>query len=323
MNTEELKTELQGCYVTIPTPFRDEGDFPINEEALRRHVRFLLDAGLDGNYATFLAAGAAGDFSTMAFDERVRVAEIVVDEVGDAVPVAMGAQTTSTLEVKKLARAAKSIGAKFIQVSCPYYFTHTEGDFEEFVREAANSEPDIGIIIYNTFWTSSNISFAMVERLAEIPGVVGLKWAAPRTDAMEFEDVTSHFSERFTVIDNNLLFAASSMPALGAKAFEVHNCNFWPEWGIKLIDEVRAANYAEICRMLVKEAKPFYKLWVEIEQNFTSGDGYLDKLCMELVGLPSSRCRPPTRDIRRKYRSAALKMLKTIGTPRIRETFGD
>ena len=31
---------------------------------------------------------------------------------------------------------------------------------------------------------------------------------------------------------------------------------------------------------------PFYKLWIEIEKNFTSGDGYLDKLCMELIGLP-------------------------------------
>ena len=43
---------------------------------------------------------------------------------------------------------------------------------------------------------------------------------------------------------------------------------------------------------------PFYKLWVEIEKNYTSGDGYLDKLCMELIGLDSSRCRPPTRDVR-------------------------
>ena len=44
---------------------------------------------------------------------------------------------------------------------------------------------------------------------------------------------------------------------------------------------------------------PFYKLWVEIEKSHTSGDGYLDKLCMELVGLDSSRWRPPTRDVRR------------------------
>jgi 4-hydroxy-tetrahydrodipicolinate synthase len=217
----------------------------------------------------------------------------------------------------RLARAAQAMGADFIQVSCPFYFTHGEGDFEEFVRAAAEAAPEIGIIIYNTFWTATGVSFGMVERLAQIPNVVGLKWATPRTDAMEFEDVVSHFSKRFTVIDNNLYFAYSAMPALGARAFEVHLCNFWPEWGIKLMREVKAGNYAEIARMLVEEAMPWYKLWVKIEREYTSGDGYLDKLCMELIGLPSSRCRPPTRDIRQNYRDDTLAMMRRIGVPRL------
>ncbi len=318
VDPERLKADLEGCYVTLPTPFHDCPGFPVNEEALRTHIRFLLKNGLNAGNATFLAAGAAGDFSTMTFEERIRVAGIAVDEVAGQVPVAMGAQSTSTLELERLARAARVAGAQYIQVSCPYYFTHTEGDFEEFVRAAAVAEPDIGIIVYNTFWTSSGISFGMVERLSRIPGVVGLKWAAPRTDAMEFEDVTRHFSDRFTVIDNNLLFAMSAMQSLGARAFEVHNCNFWPEWGVKLVREVREGNYAEIARMLVEEAMPFYKLWVQIENEYTSGDGYLDKLCMELVGLPSSRCRPPTRDIRERYRDATHSMLLELGAPRVR-----
>lgn len=314
---DHLKKKLEGCYVTIPTPFEEGGEMAVNETALRAYVRFLIDAGLNAEYATLLAGGAAGDFSTMTFEERVRVAEIVVDESAGAVPIAMGAQTTSTLELVRLAKAAKRVGADFIQVSCPFYFAHTEGDFEAYIRAAAEAEPELGLIIYNTFWTSQNLSFAMVERLAEIPNIVGLKWAAPRTDAMEFEDVCSHFSDRFTVIDNNLFFGMSAMPSLGAKAFEVHHCNFWPEWGIKLIDEVRAGNYAELTRMLVQEGMPFYKLWVDIEQNYTSGDGYLDKLCMELIGLPSSRCRPPTRDIREAYRDQTYAMMKAIGVPRL------
>ena len=317
MNTQKCKQQLEGCYVTIPTPFADEPGYPVAEDALRSYVRFLIENGLNAERATFLAAGAAGDFSTMTFDERVCVASVVIEEVDGRVPVTMGAQTTSTLELIRLAEAAQSLGADFIQVSCPYYFAHTEADFEEFVREGAAAAPEVGVIIYNTFWTTTSISFRMVERLAEIPNVVGLKWATPRTDAMEFEDVTSHFSDRFTIIDNNLFFAFSATPALGATAFEVHLCNFWPEWGIKLIDEVNAGNYAEIARMLVEEAMPFYKLWVSIENEYTSGDGYLDKLCMELIGLPSSRCRPPTRDVRNRYREDTRAMMQAIGCPRL------
>jgi dihydrodipicolinate synthase/N-acetylneuraminate lyase len=317
VQTADLKKKLEGCYVTVPTPFRDVEGFPVDEDALRQYVRFLIDGGLTGETAVFLAGGAAGDFSTMTFDERVRVAEVVIDEVAGRVPVAMGAQTASTLELVRLAKAAQRIGATFIQVSCPFYFSHTEDDFEEYVRAAAAAAPEIGIIVYNTFWNTTNLSFGLVERLGEIPNVVGLKWATPRTDAMEFESVTSRFSKRFTIIDNNLFFAFSAMPALGAKAFEVHLCNFWPEWGLKLIREIQGENYPEVARMLVAEAMPFYKLWVEIERDFTSGDGYLDKLCMELVGLPSSRCRPPTRDVRDRYRAATLAMMQSIGTPNL------
>jgi 4-hydroxy-tetrahydrodipicolinate synthase len=316
-SADHLKKRLEGCYVTIPTPFSDEPSWPVNEAALRTYVRFLIDNGLTEKYATLLAGGAAGDFSTMTFEERIRVASIVVDEAGGKVPIAMGCQTTSTLELIRLAEAASKLGVDFIQVSCPFYFTHTEADFEEYVRAAASAAPDVGLILYNTFWTATNISLSMVERIADIPNVVGLKWATPRTDAMEFETVVSHFSDRFTIIDNNLFFAFSAMPALGARGFEVHLCNYWPEWGIKLIDEIGAKNYPEVARMLVAEAMPFYHLWTDIERNYTSGDGYLDKLCMELIGLPSSRCRPPTRDVREKYRAQALAMMKAAGVPRL------
>ena len=323
MNNQQLQKNLEGCYVTVPTPFSDLPDFPINESALRSYVNFLIDGGLSANSAVFLAGGAAGDFSTMTLQERIRVAEIVISEVAGRVPVAMGAQSTSTLELVQIAQAAQKIGASYIQVSCPFYFSHTEGDFEEYVRAAAEAAPDVGIIIYNTFWNSANISFAMVQRLAEIPNVVGLKWATPRTDAMEFESVVSTFSDRFTIIDNNLFFAFSPMPALGAKAFEVHLCNFWPQWGLKLLQEIRNQQYPEVARMLVKEAMPFYKLWVDIEKNYTSGDGYLDKMCMELVGLPTSRCRPPTRDIRKLYLKQTHAMMQSIGVPGLISLSGD
>ncbi len=314
MDPAQLRGELEGCYVTIPTMFRDP-DLELDLEAIRRHVRWLIDHGLDGRYATFLAGGAAGDFSTMSFEERCAVAEAVVEAAGGRVPVAMGAQTTSTAEVRRLAKAAAERGCRFIQVSCPFYFQHTEEDFYEHVCAAADAA-DIGIILYNTFWTSAPVSFRLVERLVErVPNFVGLKWACPRTDAMEFEDVVATFADRLTIIDNHLMFAISAM--LGAKAFEVHLANYWPEWGVRLIDRVEARDWKGIQTMLVKEAMPFYKLWVEIEKTYTSGDGYLDKLCMELVGLGSSRCRPPTRDIRPLYRERCRAMLIRTGCPHV------
>ena len=312
MDYSQLKKALEGLYITIPTLFNDP-DMSINEDGIRQHVSFLKSNGITRQNAVLLAGGAAGDFSTMSFEERVRVAGIVKEAAGD-IPVAVGAQTTSTMELQRLAQAAEEIGASFIQVSCPFYFNHTQDDFYEHILAVSRSAK-IGLIIYNTFWTSAEVSFGMVERLIEIPQVVGLKWATKRSVAMEFEDVVQTFSSKLTVIDNDLLFPISHM--LGAKAFEVHLCNHWPEWGVKLLATLEAGDYKQVELDMIKEALPYYRLWKKIEQTYTVGDGFVDKLCMELIGLPSSRCRPPTRDIREQYREEARQMLIQCGTPRV------
>ncbi|MDA0857187.1 MAG: dihydrodipicolinate synthase family protein [Proteobacteria bacterium] len=312
MDYPQLKKDLEGLYITIPTLFNDP-DMTINEDGIRQHISFLRNNGINRQNAVLLAGGAAGDFSTMSFEERVRVAGIVKKAAGD-IPVAMGAQTTSTMELQRLAQAAEEIGASFIQVSCPFYFNHTQDDFYEHILAVSRSAK-IGLIIYNTFWTSAEVSFGMVERLIEIPQVVGLKWATKRSVAMEFEDVVQTFSSKLTVIDNDLLFPISHM--LGAKAFEVHLCNHWPEWGVKLLATLEAGDYKQVELDMIKEALPYYRLWKKIEQTYTVGDGFVDKLCMELIGLPSSRCRPPTRDIREQYREEARQMLIQCGTPRV------
>ena len=312
MDYSQLKKDLEGLYITIPTLFNDP-DMTINEDGIRQHISFLRSNGINRQNGVLLAGGAAGDFSTMSFEERVRVAGIVKEAAGE-IPVAVGAQTTSTMELQRLAQAAEEIGASFIQVSCPFYFNHTQDDFYEHILAVSRSAK-IGLIIYNTFWTSAEVSFGMVERLIEIPQVVGLKWATKRSVAMEFEDVVQTFSSKLTVIDNDLLFPISHM--LGAKAFEVHLCNHWPEWGVKLLATLEAGDYKQVELDMIKEALPYYRLWKKIEQTYTVGDGFVDKLCMELIGLPSSRCRPPTRDIREQYREEARQMLIQCGTPRV------
>ncbi|MCC7446093.1 MAG: dihydrodipicolinate synthase family protein [Anaerolineae bacterium] len=312
MDRNRARQRLTGCYVTIPTMFRDD-DLSVDIPAIRRHVRFLIDGGITTGTGVLLAGGAAGDFSTMTFDERVAVASAVVEEAAGRVPVVMGGQTTSTLELERLVRAAEKAGAEFVQVSPPFYFAHTEEDFYEYVV-AANNAADVGLIIYNTFWTSLGVSSDMVERLTELEHVIGLKWSMPDKGNMEFEQVIAKYASKFSIIDNQMRFVVSHM--LGARGIEVHVCNYWPQWGARMWNLLETHQYIEAQQELIKVAMPFMALWVEMEQ-YTSGDGYLDKLCMELIGVGSSRCRPPTRDIREKFREKARQMLIESGVPSV------
>jgi len=74
---------------------------------------------------------------------------------------------------------------------------------------AAADAADVGMIVYNTYRTSTGVSTEMVERLAEIPNVIGLKWAVADTTRMAFEHVVAHFSNRLCIIDNQNRFLTS------------------------------------------------------------------------------------------------------------------
>lgn len=316
MNKGTSMNRLQGCYVTIPTMFKDK-NLSLNLSGVRQHIKFLINGGLKTGNSVVLAGGAAGDFSTMTFDERVELADTVVQESMGRLPVVMGAQTTNTAELIKLAKAAEKVGAEYIQVSPPYYFAATEDDFFEYVL-AASEAADIGIIIYNTFWTSSNVSLEMMDRLVELPNVVGLKWTTPGS-FMAFERAVVRFKDRVNIIDNQVSYVTSHM--MGARGVELHPTNYWPQWGVNTWELLEKGKYVEAQKELVKVVIPFYELWEDMAK-FTGGDGYLDKLCLELVGVGSSRCRPPTRDVRDKFREQTRSMLIRSGVPGVLQPSG-
>ena len=147
-----------------------------------------------------------------------------------------------------------------------------------------------------------------------MPNVVSLKWSTPDTAMMTFEGIVSRFSERFSIIDNQMRYVMSH--TLGARSIEIHQANYWPQFAVGLWQTLERREYAQAQHDMIEVCMPFMELWLEIEA-YTGGDGYLDKLCMELVGLPSSRNRPPTRDVRDRYREQTRQMLIASGVPNV------
>ena len=192
MDFARARQRLAGCYITIPTMFQDP-ELELDLPAIRRHVHWLVGRGIDARYGTFLAGGAAGDFSTMTFDERVRVAETVVE-------AADGARAGRDGRPDHVHAGAAPAGqggerrwaAEYIQVSCPFYFTaHRGGLLRACLRGGRRRRHrhhplqhllDLGRRLVRPGRAAGRAS----------AGVVGLKWACPRTDAMEFEDVVAH-----------------------------------------------------------------------------------------------------------------------------------
>ena len=241
MSQELLRENLKGCYITIPTMFSDK-NLDVDTHAIQNHVRFLLDQGVKKGNGIILAAGAAGDFSTLSFEERREVALAVVDAANGKVPVTVGAQTTNTRELIKLAKMAEEVGAQYIQVSPPFYFDHTEDDFYEFIL-AASEATSVGLIIYNTYWTTPDVSMGMIEKLVKLPNVAGLKWSVPSGVFYGMESVVANFGDTVSVIDNMGHYVTTHM--LGPRGIEIHTANYWPEWAVYFWNLLESESYLE------------------------------------------------------------------------------
>src|SRR3981189_505784 len=84
-----------------------DADLAVNEAAARRLARHLLEHGSDGLVVT----GTTGESPTLDDDEKLRVLDVVIDEVGGEATVLAGTGSNDTAHSVHLTRAATERGA--------------------------------------------------------------------------------------------------------------------------------------------------------------------------------------------------------------------
>jgi len=160
----------EGILPALVTPFTDDGK-RIDEERLRALVRRCLELGVHG----VVPCGTTGEFVNLTSDEKKQVIKIVVDEVNGKVPVVAGTGASGTNEALEMTRYAKDIGASAALIVTPYYLKPADrGIYEHY--DTIASQVDLPIILYNIpQCTGLPLPWQMVEDLAQIPNVVGVK----------------------------------------------------------------------------------------------------------------------------------------------------
>ena len=77
-----------------------------------------------------------------------------------------------------------------------------------------------------------------------------------------------------------------------------------------------AAHDAEAYRLSGRRFCQPPLVWKVTGRELWTLEGHLDKVCLELIGLDASPCRPPIRDIRPRFREKVRAMLQAAGVPR-------
>lgn len=106
--------DLHGIVPILPSVFHADGS--LDREGFARVVRYVLAAGAHGVAFPALAS----EFYALSDDERVALTEIVVHEVGGAVPVVGTATAASPQAALALAQRVAAAGVDAIMVMPPY-----------------------------------------------------------------------------------------------------------------------------------------------------------------------------------------------------------
>jgi 4-hydroxy-tetrahydrodipicolinate synthase len=153
------------------TPFGADGSVDLGR--FRVLARYLVDNGSDGLVVT----GTTAESPTLTDDERFRLYEAAVEEVGDRATIVAGTGTYSTAHSVHLTERAHELGVDGFLVVTPYYNKPPPRGIVEHFKAIADVS-DRPIVVYNIpARVVLNLEPETIAELAEIPTVSAVKQA--------------------------------------------------------------------------------------------------------------------------------------------------
>ena len=169
-------TPIVGSIVALVTPMFEDGS--VDYDTLCNLIDWHIAEGTD----CVGVVGTTGESPTVSVDEHCQIIRIAVAHAAGRVPIMAGAGANSTREAIELAKFSKEVGADCTLQVVPYYNKPSqEGLYRHF--KAIAEAVDIPMVLYNV--PSRTVADMQVEtalRLAQVPGIVGIKEATGEID---------------------------------------------------------------------------------------------------------------------------------------------
>jgi 4-hydroxy-tetrahydrodipicolinate synthase len=295
-----MRTRFTGLGTALVTPFRADGS--IDEPAIRRLARRQVEAGVH-----FVSpCGTTGEAPTLSHHEKLRVVELVIDEVAGRVPVLPGAGGYDTREVIELTRELEKIGADGILSVTPYYNKPTQEGLYEHYKAIAGSTA-LPIMLYNVPGrTGVNLDVRTVARLSELRNIIGVKEASGNIAQMC--EIYASCREDFLLLSGDDPLAVAVM-AIGGRGLISVASNAVPAEMAQMIELCEQGDYAG-ARKLHAWLLPL------IQVNFIEANPIPVKAAMAAMGLLEEAYRlplvPPSQGARDRI-MRVLQDLKMLG----------
>ena len=197
-------------FVALVTCFDDNE--AIDYAAVRKQVRRQVNAGNN-----LLVCGTNGDFTSLTFQEKVRVCAEVVEEAGGQVKVFANAGTPSTYETVLLSKELVAVGVDALAVITPYFIGCTQDGLINHFSKVADSV-DKPVYLYDIpARTQNHIEPETAAQLAEHPNILGIKDSGGSKESIDAYLEVANSRNDFDVLSgpDSLIYYALSNGALG------------------------------------------------------------------------------------------------------------
>ncbi|MEO8806420.1 MAG: 4-hydroxy-tetrahydrodipicolinate synthase [Burkholderiaceae bacterium] len=167
---------INGSIVALVTPMQEDGS--VDYDGLRRLVDWHVTEGTD----CVGVVGTTGESPTVSVEEHCEIIRVAVEHAKGRVPIMAGAGGNSTAEAIELSRYALKVGADCTLSVVPYYNKPSQEGIYRHFRAIAEAV-DIPMVLYNVPGrTVADMQIETTLRLAQVPGIVGVKEATGEMD---------------------------------------------------------------------------------------------------------------------------------------------
>lgn len=243
---------FDGVHVIMTTHFRE--DMSIDEDALRRQIRFLLKAGVNHSNSVIVLTGSTGECHLLNLGECKRIWDIAMEEIDHETRVVCGVNRTSTTEVIELCKYASQIGADGVMNLAPFYWEPDDRAVLNHYGQLSNAV-DIPIIVYNNMNVNQvDLSVKMLGKIAKLENVKAIKECTPQLEKME--RLVRTVGDQVEVINGRGLLNEPYGYLMGTKGFSSIVANFAPDITVDLHQLAMAGQYAEFMNLKRKRIMP-------------------------------------------------------------------
>lgn len=145
----------------------------VKEDSMRRLMNWHLKEGFSGFYLT----GGTGEGPLLQKETRKRIVEIAKDEAGDRCDLIAHVGAIDLKTAVELAKHAGEVGMDAISSVPPFFVRYDEAQIADYYK-ALSDASGLPVLMYASPLAGVNITWDMVDRLMDIPNMIGLKWTS-------------------------------------------------------------------------------------------------------------------------------------------------